>query len=108
MIEFDNDKQNIVSFKEFIEEIFNDDDNEKKKDVKKEEIEEKFEEIEEILIYGKEHKLYNVVVDYLKKEIKILYIRRAQYEKEQKAILLDKVKNMKNKLEMILNAINKI
>ena len=108
LIEFDNDKQNIVSFKEFIEEIFNDDDNEKKKDVKKEEIEEKFEEIEEILIYGKEHKLYNVVVDYLKKEIKILYIRRAQYEKEQKAILLDKVKNMKNKLEMILNAINKI
>ena len=61
-----------------------------------------------MLISGKEHLLYNVMVDYLKKEIKILYLRRPNYEKEQKTALLNKVKNMKNKLEMILKAIDKI
>ena len=61
-----------------------------------------------MLISGKEHQLYNIMVDYLKKEIKILYLRRPNYEKEQKTDLLNKVKNMKYKLEMILKAINKI
>lgn len=61
-----------------------------------------------MIISGKEHKLYNVVVDYFKKEIKILYIRKPTYEDEQKKLLLDKVKNMKSKLEVILKAIDKI
>lgn len=109
LIGFEDDKQSVVSFKDFIEDILNDDDeNEKKNELKDEEVQEKFEEIEDMLISGKEHLLYNVIVDYLKKEIKILYIRRPNYEKEQKANLLNKVKNIKNKLEMILKAINKI
>ena len=102
LIKFDKDKQKIVSFKEFIEEIIDEN------DFKDEEIRDKFEEIEEVLISGKEHKLYTVVVDYLKKEIKILYLRKVQYEKGQKTILLEKVKNMKNRLKKILNNINKI
>ena len=101
---FEDEKQNVVSFKDFIEDIFNDENVE----LKDEEVQEKFEEIEDMLIAGKEHLLYNVMVDYLKKEIKILYLRRPNYEKEQKTKLLNKVKNMKNKLEMILKAINKI
>ena len=106
---FVDDKQNVVSFRDFIGDILNDDDdNDKKVELKKEEIQEKFEEIEDMLISGKEHLLYNVMVDYLKKEIKILYLRRPNYEKEQKTALLNKVKNMKNKLEMILKAIDKI
>ena len=109
LIGFEDDKQNVVSFKDFIGDILNDDDeNEKKNELKDEEVQEKFEEIEDMLISGKEHLLYNVIVDYLKKEIKILYIRRPNYEKEQKVNLLNKVKNIKNKLEMILKAINKI
>ena len=105
---FADDKQNAVSFKDFICDILNDDDEDKKVELKDEEIQERFEEIEDMLISGKEHLLYNVMVDYLKKEIKILYLRRPNYEKEQKTELLNKVKNMKNKLEMILKAINKI
>ena len=109
LIGFEDDKQSVVSFKDFIGDILNDDDeNEKKNELKDEEVQEKFEEIEDMLISGKEHLLYNVIVDYLKKEIKILYIRRPNYEKEQKVNLLNKVKNIKNKLEMILKAINKI
>ena len=110
LIGFEDDKQNVVSFKDFIGDILNDDDyeNEKKNELKDEEVQEKFEEIEDMLISRKEHLLYNVIVDYLKKEIKILYIRRPNYEKEQKVNLLNKVKNIKNKLEIILKAINKI
>lgn len=107
---FEDDKQNIISFKDFIEDILNDDDEDdnKKIELKDEEIQEKFEDIEDMLISGKEHRLYNVTVDYLKKQVKILYLRRATFEKEQKTNLLNKVKNMKTKLEMILKAINKI
>ena len=108
LIGFEDDKQNVVSFKDFIGDILNDDDENEKNELKDEEVQEKFEEIEDMLISGKEHLLYNVIVDYLKKEIKILYIRRPNYEKEQKVNLLNKVKNIKNKLEMILKAINKI
>lgn len=105
---FADDKQNVVSFKDFIGDILNDDEENKKVELEDKEVQEKFEEIEDMLISGKEHLLYNVMVDYLKKEIKILYLRRPNYEKEQKIVLLNKVKNMKNKLEMILKAINKI
>ena len=61
-----------------------------------------------MIISGNEHKLYNIVIDYLKKEIRILYMRRAEYKKEQKEEVLYKVKEMKTKLEGILRAIEKI
>jgi len=111
LVGFDDDKKKKISFKEFIYSFYeDDDDNENKKtvDFNDKEIQEKFEEIEDILISGKDRKLYNIYVDYLKKEIIILYIRRPQYEKEQKAMLLNKVKDMKAKLEIILKAIEKV
>jgi len=111
LVGFEDDKQTKVSFKEFITSIYEDDEEEDKKkkvELKDDEIQSKFEEIEDMIISGKEHKLYNVVVDYFKKEIKILYIRKPTYEDEQKKLLLDKVKNMKSKLEVILKAIDKI
>ena len=111
LVGFEDDKQTKVSFKEFITSIYEDDEEEDKKkkvELKDDEIQSKFEEIEDMIISGKEHKLYNVVVDYFKKEIKILYIRKPSYEDEQKKLLLDKVKNMKSKLEVILKAIDKI
>lgn len=112
LVGFEDDKQTKVSFKEFITSIYEEDDEEddkkKKVELKDDEIQSKFEEIEDMIISGKEHKLYNVVVDYFKKEIKILYIRKPTYEDEQKKLLLDKVKNMKSKLEVILKAIDKI
>lgn len=101
-------EENKVSFKDFIYNIFEDDDDNKKIEFKEDEIMEKFEEIEDMLISGKEHKLYNIVIDYFKKEIKILYLRKQTYESEEKAKLLNKVKNMKSKLELILRAIEKI
>ena len=64
--------------------------------------------IEDMLIAGNEHGLYNIVIDYYKKEIKILYIRRTEFDEEQKKTLLNKVKDTKSKLEMILKAIEKI
>lgn len=112
LVGFEDDKQTKVSFKEFITSIYEDDDEEedkkKKVEFKDVEIQSKFEEIEDMIISGKEHKLYNVVVDYFKKEIKILYIRKPTYEEGQKKLLLDKVKNIKSKLEVILKAIDKI
>ena len=112
LVGFEDDKQTKISFKEFITSIYEEDDEEedkkKKVELKDDEIESKFEEIEDMIISGKEHKLYNVVVDYFKKEIKILYIRKPTYEEEHKKLLLDKVKNMKSKLEVILKAIDKI
>ena len=111
LVGFEDDKQKKVSFKEFITSIYEEDDEEDKKkkvELKEDEIQSKFEEIEDMIISGKEHKLYNVVVDYFKKEIKILYIRKPTYEDEQKKLLLDKVKNMKSKLEVILKARDKI
>ena len=107
---FDEDKQNKISFKDFIQRIYEEDDeeNEKKIELKEEEIQNKFEEIEDMIISGKEHKLYNIVIDYLKKEIRILYLRRPEYTKEQKEEILNKVKEMKTKLEGILKAIEKI
>ena len=112
LVGFEDDKQTKVSFKEFITSIYEEDDEEedkkKKVELKDDEIQSKFEEIEDMIISGKEHKLYNVVVDYFKKEIKILYIRKPTYEDEQKKLLLDKVKIMKSKLEVILKAIDKI
>ena len=105
--EFEENKQTKISFKEFIYNIFEDDDN-KKIEFKDDEVMEKFEEIEDMLISGKEHKLYNIAIDYFKKEIKIIYLRKQEYGPEQKAILLNKVKNMKSKLELILKAIDKI
>ena len=112
LVGFEDDKQTKVSFKEFIISVYEDDseenENKKKLEFKNEEIQSKFEEIEDMLISGKEHKLFNVAIDYFKKEIKILYIRRPEYQKEQKEILLNKVKNMKSKLEVILKAIEKV
>ena len=112
LIGFEDDKQTKVSFKEFIISVYEDDseenENKKKLEFKNDEIQSKFEEIEDMLISGKEHKLFNVAIDYFKKEIKILYIRRPEYQKEQKEILLNKVKNMKSKLEVILKAIEKV
>lgn len=110
LVGFDNDKQTNIKFKDFITDIFenDDDDNKKKINFTDEEIQNKFEEIEDMLISGKENKLYNIAIDYLKKEIKILYLRRPQYEQEHKTNLLNKVKNMKSKLELILKAIEKV
>jgi len=110
LVGFDEDKQPKISFKEFIEKIYEDDEDESKKkpELKEEEIKNKFEEIEDMIISGKEHKLYNIAIDYMKKEIRILYLRRPEYTKEQKEELLKNVKDMKAKLEGILRAIEKI
>ena len=109
LVGFDEDKQSKISFKEFIERIYEDDDESKKKpELKEEEIKSKFEEIEDMIISGKEHKLYNIAIDYMKNEIRILYLRRPEYTKEQKEELLKNVKDMKSKLEGILRAIEKI
>ena len=107
---FDEDKQTKISFKDFIQKVYEEDDeeNEKKIELKDDEIQNKFEEIEDMIISGKEHKIYNIVIDYLKKEIRILYLRRPEYTKEQKEEILNKVKQMKTKLEGILKAIEKI
>ena len=106
---FEDDKKTTVSFREFITDIFEDEEDEKKEvNFKDDEIQEKFEEIEDMLISGKEHRLYNIAVDYCKKEIKILYLRRPEYEEEQKKNLLNRVKNMKSKLEIILKSLEKI
>ena len=107
---FDEDKQTKISFKDLIQRVYEEDDeeNEKKVELKEEEIQSKFEEIEDMIISGKEHKLYNIVIDYMKKEIRILYLRRPEYTKEQKEEILKKVKDMKNRLEGILRAIDKI
>ena len=109
-IGFDDDKQTKISFKDFIEKIYEEDDDEEEKKIefKDEEIKSKFEEIEDMIIAGKNHKLYNIVIDYLNKEIRILYLRRPEYTKEKKEELLQKVKDMKTKLEGILKAIEKI
>ena len=111
LVGFDEDKQSKISFKEFIERIYEEDDEEdtkKKVELKEEDIKTKFEEIEDMIISGKEHKLYNIAIDYMKKEIRILYIRRPEYTKEQKEELLKNVKGIKAKLEGILKAIEKI
>ena len=110
LVGFEDDKKTNVSFKDFITGIYEDEneENEKKKVFTDDEIQSKFEDIEDMLISGKEHNLYNIAVDYFKKEIKILYLRRPEYEKEQKANLLNKVKQMKAKLQAILGAIEKI
>jgi len=107
---FDEDKQTKISFKDFIQRVYEEDDeeNEKKVELKEEEIQSKFEEIEDMIISGKEHKLYNIVIDYMNKEIRILYLRRPEYTKEQKEEILKKVKDMKSRLEGILRAIDKI
>ena len=106
---FEDDKKTTLSFREFITDIFEDEEDDKKKaNFKDDEIQEKFEEIEDMLISGKEHRLYNIAVDYCKKEIKILYLRRPQYEEDQKKNLLNKVKNMKSKLEIILKSLEKV
>lgn len=98
----DEEKKNVISFKEMIEKIY------KEKKESEEEVQTKFEEIEDIIISGNEKKLFTVIIDYDKKEIKILYIRKKTYGEAQKKNLLDKVKKMKTNLEMILNAINEI
>ena len=109
LVGFDEDKQSKISFQDFIERIYEDDDESKTKpELKEEEIKSKFEEIEDMIISGKEHKLYNIAIDYMNKEIRILYLRRPEYTKEQKEELLKNVKDMKAKLEGILRAIEKI
>ena len=110
LIDFDEEKQRTISFEDFIQTIYEEeeDEGEKKVELKDEDIQSKFEEIEDMIISGKEHKLYNIVIDYLKKEIRILYLRRSQYNKEQREAVLNKVKEMKVKLEGILRAIEKI
>ena len=107
---FDEEKQTKISFKDFIQKVYEEDDEEteKKVELKEEEIQSKFEEIEDMIISGKEHKLYNIVIDYMNKEIRILYLRRPEYTKEQKEEILKKVKDMKSRLEGILRAIDKI
>ena len=108
LIGFEEDKQLTISFKDFIQRIYEEEDSEKKVELSDEEIQNKFEEIEDMIISGNEHKLYNIVIDYMKKEIRILYMRRAEYKKEQREEVLNKVKEMKTKLEGILRAIEKI
>jgi hypothetical protein len=108
LIGFSDEKQMAISFKDLIERIYEDDDEEKKTEFKDEDIQNKFEEIEDMLFSGKEHKLYNIVIDYMKKEIRILYLRRPEYTPEQKEELLKRVKDMKTKLQGILKAIEKI
>jgi hypothetical protein len=108
LIGFSDEKQMTISFKDLIERIYEEDDEEKKIEFKDEDIQNKFEEIEDMLFSGKEHKLYNIVIDYMKKEIRILYLRRPEYTPEQKEELLKRVKDMKTKLQGILKAIEKI
>ena len=108
LIGFSDEKQMTISFKDLIERIYEDNDEEKKTEFKDEDIQNKFEEIEDMIFSGKEHKLYNIVIDYMKKEIRILYLRRPEYTPEQKEELLKRVKDMKTKLQGILKAIEKI
>lgn len=105
---FDDDKKNFVTFKELIQQIYEQDDDDKKVTIKDEDVQEKFENIEEVIISGNDKKLFDVFIDYDLKEIKILYVRKQVYEEQQKNNLLDKVKKMKNNLEMILSAIDNI
>ena len=95
LIGFSDEKQMTISFKDLIERIYEEDDEEKKIEFKDEDIQNKFEEIEDMIFSGKEHKLYNIVIDYMKKEIRILYLRRPEYTPEQKEELLKRVKDMK-------------
>lgn len=108
LIGFSDEKQMTISFKDLIERIYEEDDEEKKIEFKDEDIQNKFEEIEDMIFSGKEHKLYNIVIDYMKKEIRILYLRRPEYTPEQKEELLKRVKDIKTKLQGILKAIEKI
>ena len=108
LIGFSDEKQMTISFKDLIERIYEEDDEEKKIEFKDEDIQNKFEEIEDMIFSGKEHKLYNIVIDYMKKEIRILYLRRPEYTPEQKEELLKRVKDMKTKLQGILKKIKKI
>lgn len=108
LIGFSDEKQMTISFKDLIERIYEEDDEEKKIEFKDEDIQNKFEEIEDMIFSGKEHKLYNIVIDYMKKEIRIIYLRRPEYTPEQKEELLKRVKDMKTKLQGILKAIEKI
>ena len=108
LIGFSDEKQMTISFKDLIERIYEEDDEEKKIEFKDEDIQNKFEEIEDMIFSGKEHKLYNIVIDYMKKEIRILYLRRPEYTPEQKEEFLKRVKDMKTKLQGILKAIEKI
>ena len=108
LIGFSDEKQMTISFKDLIERIYEEDDEEKKIEFKDEDIQNKFEEIEDMIFSGKEHKLYNIVINYMKKEIRILYLRRPEYTPEQKEELLKRVKDMKTKLQGILKAIEKI
>ena len=108
LIGFSDEKQMTISFKDLIERIYEEDDEEKKIEFKDEDIQNKFEEIEDMIFSGKEHKLYNIVIDYMKKEIRILYLRRPEYTPEQKEELLKRVKDMKTELQGILKAIEKI
>ena len=108
LIGFSDEKQMTISFKDLIERIYEEDDEEKKIEFKDEDIQNKFEEIEDMIFSGKEHKLYNIVIDYMTNEIRILYLRRPEYTPEQKEELLKRVKDMKTKLQGILKAIEKI
>lgn len=100
-IDFADEKKNVISFKDLVNSIY---ENEKDEN----EILKKFEDIEDYLISGKEKNLFNISIDYLQKEIKILYLRRPQYKPEDKVELLNKIKNMKTKLEFVLKSLEKI
>lgn len=115
ILTFVEEGKKIIKFKDLINEIY--DDEEEEDDKKKErkeiikdegEVLEKFGWIEDMLVAGNEHGLYNVVIDYYEKEFKVLYIRRAEFEEEQKKNLLKNVKDMKSKLEKILKVVEKI
>ena len=68
-------------------------------------IEGKIEDVEEYLI---SNDLYKVILDYETKTINIVYVRKIEYEEEDKNKLIEKLSKIKNNMKSIINAIDKI
>ena len=67
-----------------------------------------FDDIEELIIDGNNNAMFKTNINYENKSIKLLYAQKGNYSKEEINKLKDDVNNLKNKIEIIYKAIDKV
>ncbi len=68
----------------------------------------KVDDLEELLYDGYSNKLFSLVIDYERDIIRVKYVRKLRYTKENVTLMKEKIENLRNKINGIVSNIDNI
>ncbi len=65
-------------------------------------------DLEELLYEGHNNQLFSLVVDYERDVVKVNYVRKTHYTKENITLMKEKIENLRNKINGIVSKIDNL